>query len=311
MNLAKRKMDLHIFDGPSGEGSGNGAAGAESVMGDTTTTDTNTQVSQGEGTDSTNNTQDADANTKQGSDNTAKEQKAFWDSYRKGEGKPFVDAHIQNIINKRYSETKQLESQLSTLQPLLAAIAQDYGIEDLTDTGAVVNAYLNNEQRILDRAAKSGMSVEQQKQFDALRTENSQLRQQQAFEQRAANANALRAQWDTETQKIVETIDPDFSLDEAFENQEFYDAVVKQNLPLEMAYFCAFQDRYNELISAKAEKAVTDNIRARGQRVPENGSGSQATATSQVDLSKLTDKQLDEYAKRALKGERIDFRTHY
>lgn len=311
MNLAKRKMDLHIFDGPSGEGSVNGAAGAESVMGDTTTTDTDTQVSQGEGTDSTNNTQDADANTKQGSDNTAKEQKAFWDSYRKGEGKPFVDAHIQNIINKRYSETKQLESQLSTLQPLLAAIAQDYGIEDLTDTGAVVNAYLNNEQRILDRAAKSGMSVEQQKQFDALRTENSQLRQQQAFEQRAANANALRAQWDTETQKIVETIDPDFSLDEAFENQEFYDAVVKQNLPLEMAYFCAFQDRYNELISAKAEKAVTDNIRARGQRVPENGSGSQATATSQVDLSKLTDKQLDEYAKRALKGERIDFRTHY
>lgn len=311
MNLAKRKMDLHIFDGPSGEGSGNGAAGAESVMGDTTTTDTDTQVSQGEGTDSTNNTQDANANTKQGSDNTAKEQKAFWDSYRKGEGKQFVDAYTHNIINKRFSETKQLESQLSTVQPLLAAIAQDYGIEDLTDTSAVVNAYLNNEQRILDRAAKSGMSVEQQKQFDALRTENSQLRQQQAFEQRAANANALRAQWDTETQKIVETIDPDFSLDEAFENQEFYDAVVKQNLPLEMAYFCAFQDRYNELISAKAEKAVTDNIRARGQRVPENGSGSQATATSQVDLSKLTDKQLDEYAKRALKGERIDFRTHY
>lgn len=311
MNLAKRKMDLHIFDGPSGEGSGNGAAGAESVMGDTTTTDTDTQVSQGEGTDSTNNTQDADANTKQGSDNTAKEQKAFWDSYRKGEGKPFVDAHIQNIINKRYSETKQLESQLSTLQPLLAAIAQDYGIEDLTDTGAVVNAYLNNEQRILDRAAKSGMSVEQQKQFDALRTENSQLRQQQAFEQRAANANALRAQWDTETQKIVETIDPDFSLDEAFENQEFYDAVVKQNLPLEMAYFCAFQDRYNELISAKAEKKVTDSIKARGQRVLENGSGAQATATSQVNVSNLSKQQILDYAKRAEKGEVIDFRRLY
>ncbi len=311
MNLAKRKMDLHIFDGPSGEGSVNGAAGAESVMGDTTTTDTDTQVSQGDGTESANNTQDADANTKQGSDNTAKEQKAFWDSYRKGEGKPFVDAHIQNIINKRYSETKQLESQLSTVQPLLAAIAQDYGIEDLTDTGAVVNAYLNNEQRILDRAAKSGMSVEQQKQFDALRIENSQLRQQQAFEQQAANANALRAQWDSETQKIVETIDPDFSLDEAFENQEFYDAVVKQNLPLEMAYFCAFQDRYNELISAKAEKKVTDSIKARGQRVLENGSGAQATATSQVNVSNLSKQQILDYAKRAEKGEVIDFRRLY
>lgn len=311
MNLAKRKMDLHIFDGPSGEGSGNGAAGAESVMGDTTTTDTDTQVSQGDGTESANNTQDANADSKQGSEQTAKEQKAFWDSYRKGEGKQFVDAHTQNIINKRFSETKQLESQLSTVQPLLAAIAQDYGIEDLTDTGAVVNAYLNNEQRILDRAAKSGMSVEQQKQFDALQTENSQLRQQQAFEQRAANANALRAQWDTETQEIINTIDGEFSLDEAFENQEFYDAVVKQNLPLKMAYFCAFQDRYNELISAKAEKAVTDNIRARGQRVPENGSGSQATATSQVNVSNLSKQQILDYAKRAEQGEIIDFRKRY
>lgn len=311
MNLAKRRMNLHIFDGPSGEGSGNSAAGAESVTGDTTTTDTDTRVSQGDGTESANNTQDANANTKQGSEKTAEEQKAFWDSYRKGEGKQFVDAHIQNIINKRYSETKQYESQLSTLKPLLAAIAEDYGIENSEDMSAVVNAYLNNEQRLIDRAAKNGMSVDQQKRFDNLQNENEVLRQKQALEERAANAGALRAQWDSETQKIVETLDPDFSLDEAFENQEFYDAVVKQNLPLEMAYFCAFQDRYNEIISAKAEKKVTDSIKARGQRVPENGSGAQATATSQVDLSKLTDKQIDEYAQRALRGEIIDFKTHY
>ena len=311
MELAKRKMNLHIFDGPGGEGSGNGAAGADSVMGDTTTTDTNTQVSQGDGTEGTNTTQDAAANSEQGSEKSAEEQKAFWDNYRKGEGKQFVDAHTQNIINRRFSETKHLESQLSTVQPLLTAVAQDYGIDDLNDISAVVNAYLNNEQRIADRATKNGMSIEQQKKFDELQNENSQLRQQQAFEQRAANTNALRAQWDSETQDIIENIDSDFSLDEAFENEEFYNAVVKQNLPLKMAYFCAFQDRYNEMISAKAEKKVTDSIKARGQRVPENGSGSQATATSQVDVAKLTDKQLDEYARKALKGERIDFKTHY
>lgn len=311
MNLAKRRMNLHIFDGPSGEGSGNSAAGAESVTGDTTTTDTDTRVSQGDGTESANNTQDANANTTQGSEKTAEEQKAFWDSYRKGEGKQFVDAHIQNIINKRYSETKQYESQLSTLQPLLAAIAEDYGIENSEDMSAVVNAYLNNEQRLIDRAAKNGMSVDQQKRFDNLQNENEVLRQKQALEERAANASALRAQWDSETQKIVETLDPDFSLDEAFENQEFYDAVVKQNLPLEMAYFCAFQDRYNEMISAKAEKKVTDSIKARGQRVPENGSGAQATATSQVNVANLTPKQILEYAKKAERGEIIDFKTRY
>ena len=78
-----------------------------------------------------------------------------------------------------------------------------------------------------------------------------------------------------------------------------------------MAYFCAFQDRYNELISAKAEKKVTDSIKARGQRVLENGSGAQATATSQVNVSNLSKQQILDYAKRAEKGEVIDFRRLY
>lgn len=310
MRLKKRKMDLHIFDAADGGGSAaEGAAGADSAMGDTTTTDTNTQVSDGRGADGTvNNSQDADVNNQTDTNaNNDDEARAAFKARIRGEDKKFFDESVQNVINKRFKETKDLESRLEKFQPLLSAIAEDYGLTDLNDSEAIINAYLNNEQRLMDRASRNGLSVDQQKQFDTMQGELDKFRQEEAIKQQAANEQALRTQWANESQEIIENLDSDFNLDEAFQNDEFYNAVVKQNLPLKMAYFCAFHDKYDAKIAEKAEKKVTDNIKARGSRVAENGTTPQATASSQFNVSNMSGKQIMELAKRAERGERIDF----
>lgn len=311
MQLKKRKMNLHIFDAAvGGAGAAEGAAASVSASGDTTTAiDTNTQVSDGRGAQSTeNNSQVAAADNPIGTNqNDEDARRAAFRERIKGDDKKFFDESVQNVINKRFKETKNMEATLNSIQPLLNAIAEDYGITDVNNSEAIVNAYLNNEQRIVERATKNGLSVENQKLIDSMQSELDSLRQKEAVKQQAANEQALRSKWDDESREIVESIDSDFNLEEAFQNDEFYNCVVKQNLPLKMAYFCAFEDKYNENLAKKAEKEVTDRIKARGSRPPENGSQAQATASSNFNVSNLTREQRADMARRAERGERVGF----
>lgn len=310
MTLAKkRKMNLRIFDAAAGgEGASTGAQGAGNATGDTTN-DTNTQVST-TGDKNSNTDSHAAGATTSNAEKTYEERKAEFDKRIRGEDKEFYDQHVNSIIGKRFKDFKTLENSMNQLQPLLSALAEDLGLENTSDTEAIVKAYLNDEKRLVDRAAKSGLSPEQQKLFDALKSENALLTSQQNMQAREQERQALIAKWNREAQDIIDNLDSDFKLEEAFQNDEFYRMVTSLNVPLKMAYFAAFEDRYNSIISQKAEKKVTDNIKARGQRPPENGS-TQATASSEVNISKLTAKERAEYAKRAQRGEVIDFKTRF
>ena len=88
-------------------------------------------------------------------------------------------------------------------------------------------------------------------------------------------------------------------------------AMLKTGLPMEHAYKVQHMD---ELIAdarmttaATVEKATIDNIRAKGARPQENGSSPQSAFTVKDDVSKLTKKDRAEIARRAARGERIEF----
>lgn len=57
----------------------------------------------------------------------------------------------------------------------------------------------------------------------------------------------------------------------------------------------------------EAEKRVTDNIRAQGNRPVENGSSKRSPFTIKNDVTKLTKAERAEIARRAERGERITF----
>ena len=60
-----------------------------------------------------------------------------------------------------------------------------------------------------------------------------------------------------------------------------------------------------EVATRKAVAATANNIGARNKRPAENGSNSQAVATKQYDVSKMTKAEMDELARRAARGEVI------
>ncbi len=60
--------------------------------------------------------------------------------------------------------------------------------------------------------------------------------------------------------------------------------------------------------AAERERALTEDIRARGSRPPENGAGAQRGVTAGIRVDKLTPAQRAQIAQRAMRGERVTFR---
>ena len=61
--------------------------------------------------------------------------------------------------------------------------------------------------------------------------------------------------------------------------------------------------------SSETQKAVLGNIQARQSRPAENALSDGTPADMSIDVSKLTDEQLEEYSRRARRGETITFRN--
>ena len=135
---------------------------------------------------------------------------------------------------------------------------------------------------------------------------------QKAEQQKAAQqsyVNQKMVQWNAEAAELQKTY-PGFSLEAESQNQNFLN-MLKAGVPMEHAYRVL---HYDELMSGTVnkvagdmQKAVTDHIRARGQRPAENGSFQSSPFTVKDDVSKLSKADRAEIAKRVARGERISF----
>lgn len=302
-----KPLDLRLFDGdggasPAAEGTG---------MSDENTAD-NAQSANGR-----TNEHDAGANGSDSvADSDAEKRRAEFDAYINGEGKQFYDEKLKEIeanakktaqkaFNKRFAENKVLETNAKVLEPLLQSLAEKYGA-DAKDTNAIVSAYFNDESLYEERARENGVSVEVQKKFDNIERQNAMLRQQQQEQENENRRQQLLHDWGGQIEEF-KSIVPDFDFDAACENPKFYN-LMAQRWDVKSAYAAAFNEEYDKAISSKAEKRVTDNIRARGMRTNENGTSQNAATPSKVDVTKLTASQIEEYIKRSRRGEEITFR---
>mgnify|MGYP000640554912 CR=1 FL=1 len=106
----------------------------------------------------------------------------------------------------------------------------------------------------------------------------------------------------------LKEIYPDFSFDEEVENKDFLQ-LLQNGIDVRTAYEVAHHDEIMrgamQMASAKTAERVTDGIRAKGLRPPENVSSK--PVEQKIDISKLTAKDIDELSKRAARGEKITF----
>ena len=312
MNKSKHlatTMNLHLFDGAGTAGDG-GASPSSSdgagTSGTTTMNADNTQSANGRGNENADLIkQDATASRQDiAVTSSDDERRANFENYIRGEGKQYYDERVQKIINKRFAETKTLEDNAKTIQPMLIALATNYNV-DPTDLNALSEAVLNDQRMYEERAKQNGVSVETQMKFDKIQQQNDMLLAQQQEQEKLEHTQRIIDSWNEQAEEFRQEV-PDFDLDAALENKDFYDLLTR-GFKIATAYNAAFPDLFEKRIAVKAEKRVTDNIRSRGMRANENGVSSTATATERFDAKKLTPAQRRELANRAERGEIVTF----
>lgn len=235
------------------------------------------------------------------------ERASRWNEARQ-EFKAEFDGEVQRIINKRFGETKGLQEQLDAVSPVIDLLRDKYGVTD-GDMDKLMAAMEEDDSYWQDAADENGMTVEQYKQFRRYERENAEMREQiRAAQQQEQADNQLR-QWWQQGEELKRSY-PSFDLQREAQNPEFL-RLLQSGVPVDHAFQVIHMDEIMQGVAANtakaAERQITANIRARGSRPAEAGASGKASFTVKNDVSKLSKKDRAEIAKRAMRGERIEF----
>lgn len=234
--------------------------------------------------------------------------KAYFDFVNSEEYKDIHTKEQQRVINDRFKTVKGLEQSLDAQKPILDMLMSRYKIEG-NDMGKLQAAIEQDKTYWEKTAEDAGLTVEQYQAMQKLERENAELRAMKQRRQASDAAQQQVSRWMQESEGL-KSIYKGFDLRAEMENPQFM-AMLKSGVPVKSAYEVVHMEDIKAGIAqmtAKAtEKQVTDNIRAKGQRPPENGTSAQSAFTVKDDVSKLSRKDRAEIARRVARGETIAF----
>ena len=223
-----------------------------------------------------------------------------------GEYKDQYTEDTQRIIDRRFRETKNLETQLSQQKPILDMLMQRYKIGD-GDLGKLTQAIENDNAYWSQAAEEAGMSVEQYKQFQKLQRENAQLLQAQRRSQNQQAAEKQLQKWYQEAEAMKADY-PGFDLGRESQDPQFL-SMLRSGVPVKLAYEVMHMDEIKSTVAQttaqQTEKHVVEGIRAKGARPAENGTSSQSGFVVKDDPAKWTKKDRAEIVRRVQRGEQI------
>jgi len=271
-------INLHFFDG---EGAESGTTAADTQQ-------------QGE----------TQASSPEAQESTVNRQKAY-DDFKKA-NKDLFTADFQDQFNKRFKSHKELESKVKAQDGIIGRLYDKYHVADIE---ALNKAMDSDDSLFIEAADEAGMTIDQYKQFKALERQNKELLE--AEKQRATEEGARRkiAKWQDEGEMLKAEF-PNFNLQEELQDQTFAN-MLANGFTVKDAYRTVhFDDIMNNAIGSTAmnvEKAVVNNIRAKGSRPQENGAAQQGAFITKGNVSSMSDKDILEIAERVKNGEMISF----
>ena len=288
MRLKHIWVDLDLFDG---EGAGEGTSGESSESATPSDAETDT----GEEEES-----DAD------SEPTEEERRQAYDELIK-EYKDFYTKDTQQMINRRFKETKNLEAQLNEYAPLMDILSQRYNVSDVQ---SAIKAMEDDNAYWEQLAYDAGMTVEQYKEVSKLRRENKALIKAQQQAQVDYQTEQQLMSW-REQEAQMKELYSDFNLDYEIQNPDFA-RLLQSGVPVKTAYEVLHMDEIQDALMSytaqRTAKQVADDIKANSSRPTENGASKGNAFTQKVDVSKLTNKEMDDYIRRAARGETVTFK---
>lgn len=290
----KYNFNLRCFDG---EGT---APTADGIQGDTAkdttapATQTNTDSSEGDPSE-----------TALTQENERLNEYNDW----KNEHKDLFQADVQKIINKRFKDTKiletnnqELQKQVSDVQPLLTALMQKYGVENQTD---LLGEIEKDDSFFADAAEKEGMDVKSFKRLYQLEKENADFRAAKEQNEAHNHIDEIYSKWLSEAEE-TQQVYPNFDLQTESENPDF-SKLLRSGIGVRQAYEVIHMDDIVKGVANLTAKEVKSKVSksVSASRPDENGTSSHSSAVVKPDVSKMTKAEMDDIERRVMRGERI------
>lgn len=156
-------------------------------------------------------------------------------------------------------------------------------------------------------AAERGENPETLRELEKLRMIERNVEAQRKREEIDRKTSEQYNNWMKEAEPLKESY-PDFNLEAELANPEF-GKLLQRGIPMDHAYKLLHHDELIKAAETAAAEKISKSVNSRSARPDENGLGNQSGMVVKNDVSKLTKKERAEFAKRAARGETIDFRT--
>ncbi len=188
----------------------------------------------------------------------------------------------QEIIDKRFKETKELENYKSKVSPVVAALMEKHGIAQ------------GNEEMLLE----------------AMESENERKSHSDETSERKNSLKGRMNGWLKESRSLQETY-PDFDFRNELKANPLFAKLILGGVPLEVAYETIHR---KEILSGamaytadKVREQVVKGIEAKGRRPVENGVASEGAVITSVDVNSLTSQDILKILKQVENGASISF----
>lgn len=215
------------------------------------------------------------------------------------DAKRFSQKDLDFIIGKKTSEQARKHS----------ALLDDLAVVLGVDRNKVVEVV--RQQRYEQEADRAGIEdKELYAQNKVLERQNNEL-----MAQRNAEEESRQFLNDVEKQRLelIKSI-PDFDMGQAVDNEQFvnmleslYRNPTTKNDALRLAYQAVYFDDYTQKIAATERAKIISSVKSGRERAIEGAQTQKATTVPKVNVSRMSDEQIAEYAERARKGEKISF----
>lgn len=240
------------------------------------------------------------------SDTLEERRQRYRDTVNSEEFKALYDEDMQRIVRRKDAKLKDALAERDAMAPVIDMLRQRYGVKD-GDMDALMAA-MDSDTGYWEQAAdEAGMTVEQYKEYSRMERELSAAKEQLARQRGEEQADRQLQQWYMEAEALKQLY-PHFDLQTESQNGQFL-SLLRSGVPVQTAFEVIHMDEIKaglaQTTAKAAERQITNNIRARGQRPQEAGMGGQAAFTTKTDVSKMSKAEMQDIMNRALRGEHV------
>ena len=234
-----------------------------------------------------------------------------WTEARKGKFKELYSRDVQNAIQDRFKNQKDANEQLAKLQPALAALARQRGIDE-NNLDELAENILADDTLFEEEAEKAGMTVDGYRTFQQLEAENKRLKQAEAQEQENMFYRQHLQKLAQQAEELKKRF-PNFDLMTELQRDENFRRLTAPNsgLSVEEAYYALHHKELEPQVMAygiqRAQQQMAQTIQANRMRPTEGAMKTGQPADVSVDVRSLTKEQRQNLIERARRGEKIVF----